>query len=55
MHAKVMKITVTDIVRMTGLGLDTVRRHQRNGVFDLKNPDSVFDYVSGHKLLRRKK
>jgi len=55
MHAKELKIKIADISKLTGVAMDTVRRHQRDGAFDLRDAVSVFDYVMGHRLLRRVK
>jgi len=50
-NAKELKIKIADIVDLTGVPVDTVRRHQRNGVFDLRDAESVFDYVVGYRLI----
>jgi len=50
-HAKELKIKIPDIAEMTGVTVDTVRRHQRDGVFDLRDAVSVVEYVVGHRLI----
>lgn len=52
MNAKEVSITVVDIASLTGLKADTVRRHQRDGWFDLHDLGGTIKYIHAHMVLR---
>jgi len=45
MHDTEAKATMRDIARLTGLSVDKVRRHHRDGWFDMRDFSSVVRYT----------
>ena len=52
MHKKEARATVEDIAGLSGLSVDTVRRNQRDGWFDLHDFGSVVKYTHAQMVLR---
>jgi len=51
MHDTTCKITMKGIAEATGQKLETVRRHHRDGWFDMADHKSVVLYTSAHMVL----
>ena len=52
MNARLCRLTMKDMAALTGLPLDTVRKHGRERRFVMNVPESVIEYVAGYRQLK---